>query len=161
MIYASFVDSRIDWSAPGILGFDAQQLLLVSALAGALVFVAIVIQRLMKHRVAARWFSLLWILVLIRFVLFVAPESPSSWMNLVPERAVAVESTIVMEPVEAFVESELPIDTAVFPVEEMAWVEPVVTPSSFNGNQIVLLIWMTGMVFIAGLLIPRLVRCVA
>ncbi|MFK7769423.1 MAG: hypothetical protein AB8B55_19555 [Mariniblastus sp.] len=64
---------------------EFQTLLWVSAIASVTVIVAMLIQRIVGSKVSVSWVGLLWLVVLVRFVLFVAPESPTSVLNLMPQ----------------------------------------------------------------------------
>jgi beta-lactamase regulating signal transducer with metallopeptidase domain/Flp pilus assembly secretin CpaC len=61
-----------------------QSLLLVSSIGSLLMVAALLLHLFLSRFVAARWMYLLWLVVLIRFVIFFAPESPTSFLNLLP-----------------------------------------------------------------------------
>jgi beta-lactamase regulating signal transducer with metallopeptidase domain/Flp pilus assembly secretin CpaC len=90
-------------NVPNLSAFESllvscfQSLLLVSAVGSIVVLIAIAFHVITSKWISASWLYLLWFVVLSRFVLFAAPESPTSFLNLVaqPKTAIsAIESTV-------------------------------------------------------------------
>lgn len=60
-------------------------LIMVSAIGSLIVIAAMLLHALISRFVSARWMYLLWLVVMLRFVAFVGPESPTSFLNLIPD----------------------------------------------------------------------------
>jgi bla regulator protein BlaR1 len=59
-----------------------EELLLVSAIGGTVVVVGLLIQASISRFVSPKWMYVFWLLIAIRFLLFVVPASPTSLLNL-------------------------------------------------------------------------------
>ena len=69
------------------LGFteaSVQAVVYVSGVSACVVLLAMGLHRAMRRWLPVRAQYLLWMLVILRFVIFVAPESPTSFLNLLP-----------------------------------------------------------------------------
>ena len=64
---------------------EFQSLLVVTLIGSGVVVAALLLSQLFRRRLSPQFFYLLWLLVLLRFVLFAAPSSPTSFLNWVPE----------------------------------------------------------------------------
>lgn len=75
-------------NASSFNGFESlescfQSLLIVSAIGSIVVLMAIAIHVIASKWISATWLYVFWFVVLIRFVVFATPESPTSLLNLV------------------------------------------------------------------------------
>ena len=99
--------------------------------------VAIIFLRLLfRKHLSARSKYLLWLLLLVRLMLPVLPESPSSVMNLTKEPAPVTESTPI---------SQKSVQTTVAEQEETPIATMAPARSRPTSRQIVLAIWLSGM----------------
>ena len=82
-----------------LLTSDAwMNIVLQASLLGSLVaIIAVCIERLLQRRMSTNHFYLLWCLVLVRFVLIWAPQSPASYLNLVASIDSSEISTVESE----------------------------------------------------------------
>ena len=124
-----------------------RMLLEVSIIGSVVVLMGSLFQVLLRTRVSARWSYLLWIIVMVRFVVFVAPPSPTSIQNLLMRRG-AEEP--VLQPEAAIVEQSLVTsaqeDLIYFSPPARDPVTPVVweNDSVLNAWQIGLWVWAIG-----------------
>lgn len=106
-------DSAISSSESAI-----QFLLSVSAIGSAVVIFAVLLQVLLSRFVSAKWVYVFWILVVARFVLFVVPESPTSFLNLITQPEVAQTSATLDSTTVVFSQ-----DTIYQPSVDLAFIE--------------------------------------
>ena len=136
---------------------EFQTLLWVSAIASVTVIVAMLIQRIVGSKVSVTWIGMLWLVVLVRFVLFVAPESPTSLLNLMPQTPKPV-----FEPAEVVIsDSSMPLseidwsnDTQ-FIESESEFAEQASQPMEITFTGVLKIVWLAGILWLTVLLIVR------
>lgn len=102
--------------------------------AGAIIFLRL----LFRRHLSARWKYALWLLLLVRLLLPVLPESPTSVMNLAATSKVSAPVSIVTEP-----EKTLDDGAATILSEQIAQTTPTRT---LGTQQILGILWLSGMV---------------
>ena len=81
-----------------------QSLLFVSAIGSIVVSMAIAFHLAASKWISATWLYVFWFVVLLRFVLFVVPESPTSLLNLTAQPA--TEISLIEQDVQGIGEDE-------------------------------------------------------
>lgn len=145
--------SFLGWATPNSLAniseSTIQFMLTVSAIGGVVVVLAMLLQTLLSRHVSAKWMYAFWILVVARFVLFVAPESPTSFLNLISQREVAQNTFAESSEVDfsyGTLSSTQPLE---FLESEMLIASDLASPTypSLNAWHAAFLLWMIGMVW--------------
>ena len=116
------------------LGFteaSVQAVVYVSGVSACVVLLAMGLHRAMRRWLPVRAQYLLWMLVILRFVIFVAPESPTSFLNLLPNGDETV-TLVANRPVE-FISATQPILVDAKP--------PTVTHSATQYSDSAILAW--------------------
>ena len=140
-----------------LLTSDAwMNIVLQASLLGSLVvIIAVCIERLLQRRISNNYFYLLWCLVLVRFVLIWAPQSPASYLNLVASidssEISTVESEILLPSTSHLATSAAHAD-AVGSFESWVAQNPTTTIANsksipFNWLNLLTTIWLCGIAY--------------
>ena len=89
-----------------------QSLLTVSAIGSVVVLLAIAFHLATSKWISATWLYAFWLVVLIRFVLFAAPESPTSLLNLVMQAPTEMSNAVNDSDTQLFAADERLIFTS-------------------------------------------------
>ena len=90
----------------------SQSLLIVSAIGSVVVLLAIAFHLATSKWISATWLYAFWFVVLIRFVLFTAPESPTSLLNLVMQAPTEMSNAVNDSDTQLFAADERLIFTS-------------------------------------------------
>ena len=134
---------------------EFQTLLMVSAIASITVVVAMLIHRVVDNKVSASCLGLLWLLVLCRFVLVIAPESPTSLMNLIPKSSEPVVEPFEVAVLESSFHSSAVLPALDFPaigIESEFIVSRANDPIEFTWMSGLKIVWMLGVFWLTALL---------
>ncbi|MEM7456238.1 MAG: M56 family metallopeptidase [Planctomycetota bacterium] len=89
----------------GTAGLDASMMdhvvwsfVQLSIVSGIVVLLAILLHFSLRRVIAPGWLYLLWVLVLLRFVMFAAPASPTSILNLIEQKEQAAQVIVPNQP---------------------------------------------------------------